>query len=123
MQLTWPKRKLRDEDLVRNRKDDPFFLDPLSLRASFHIRDKSSRPRPHKPRKFKFVCEGGPEQKKGSGVPLVETRSRQGSACIQQGTVAVEKPIGQCTPGSPLLKVPGDRVYGEMRHSADILSF
>lgn len=124
MQLTWSKTRQPRAAMFSERRDDPFYLEPLSLQASIHVKDRNSRSRSHKPRKFRFVAEQVPGRK--HTVPeSCEARIRQSSAypgetraraSIQQSNIAMDRSINQCTPGSPFLGTLDDGVHGEMRH-------
>ena len=133
MQLTWSKSKPIQPRaaMFSEQIDDPFHLEPLSFQASIHVRDRNSRSRPHKPRKFRFVTEQAPGRKQTS-TESCEARIKQSSAypgetharaSIQQSNIAMDRSIHQCTPDSPLLGTLNDGVHGEMRHPMLILIF
>lgn len=133
MQLTWSRSKPTwpRADMSSEPTDDPFHLEPLSYQASIHVRDRSSRSRPYKPRKFKFVHE------KASGRKLTspgshEVRIKQSSAradeiqarnSVQQNNTTIDRSIDQGTPGSPLLEYFGKDVHGKIRHRMRIWTF
>jgi hypothetical protein len=112
MQLTWPKSKPIQSRaaILLQPTEDPFHLEPLSLQAPIHVKDRNSRSRPHKPRKFKFVAGKTPGQKQIS-TESFEARIGQSSAChgeppartsTQQSNTALDRPIRQFSLGSPL---------------------
>jgi hypothetical protein len=123
MQLTWSKSK-PIQPMFSEQTDDPFHLEPLSLKASIHARDRNSRSRPYKPRKFRFVAEQAIGQKQIS-TEIGEAHIQRSFACpgekqarasCQQSNIALDRSIYQCTstPGSPLLGTLDDGVHGKM---------
>jgi hypothetical protein len=121
MQLTWPKSKSIPPRaaMLSEQRDDPFHLEPLSLQASLHVRDRNSRSRPHKPRKFRFVAEQALERKQRS-TELCETRITQSSVSLgeTQARTSVQQ---NSIAGSHLLGDLDDGVRGEMRYPMLIL--
>jgi hypothetical protein len=110
MQLTWSKRR-PTQPIFSEQTDEPFYLEPLSLQASIHFRDRKSQSRPRKPRKFKFIAERTPCCKQTSIEPC-GARKQQGSAylgeigaqaSLEQNSIAVERQVYQSTADSPLL--------------------
>jgi hypothetical protein len=123
MQLTWSKSK-PIQPMFLEPIDDPFYLEPLSLKASLHVRDRNRGSRPYKPRKFRFVAEQATGRKQTS-PETGEAHIRRSSAypggkrartSIQQSSIALDRSIYQCTstPGSPLLGTLDDGVHGKM---------
>lgn len=135
MQLTWSKSKPIQSrvSMFLQPTEDPFHLEPLSLQASIHVRDRNSRSRPHKPRKFKFVAEKTPGRKQIS-TESCEARIGQSSAyhgepqartSTQQSNTALDRPIHQISLGSPLPGTLDDDIQGKIRHPIfmSIISF
>jgi hypothetical protein len=126
MQLTWPKSKPIQPRaaMFLQPTEDPFYLEPLSLQASIQVRDRNSRSRPHKPRKFKFVVEKTPGRKHIS-TESCEAHIGQSSAyhgepqpwtSTQKSNTALDRPIHQIALGSPLSGTLDDDIQSKMRH-------
>jgi hypothetical protein len=132
MQLKWSKSKQMQTRaaMFSEQTKDPFRLEPLSLQASIHVRDRKSGSRPHKPSKFRFVAEQARGQKK-TYTELYEARFKQSSAsypgenqtrlCIEQNNTAMDRSFNQCLSDSPLVSTIDDAVHGEMKHSTFII--
>ncbi|CRG87158.1 hypothetical protein PISL3812_04174 [Talaromyces islandicus] len=59
MQLIWSQRRpaLPRPTAVSDQRDGPFYLEPLSFRASLQVKDRNRSPKPRKARRFKFIAE------------------------------------------------------------------
>jgi hypothetical protein len=113
MQLTWSEKKQPQPRAVNflEQIDDPFHLEPLSLQASIHVKDRNARYRAHKPRNIRFVTEqvgGRKHPSKGSS----EARKKEKNFCsgaiqeiipIQKFNISVDRTTEQGIPGIPLL--------------------
>jgi hypothetical protein len=114
MQLTWSKIKPAKSRgaMFLEQTEHPFYLEPLSLRASIHFRDRNSRCRPHKPRKFRFVTERVPGRERAS----TESRGTKARNSIHQSDTTIGGSINQCRLVSSLIGTLDDSTQGEMRH-------
>lgn len=126
MQLTWFKSTPAQskEAIFSEQTNDPFHLEPLSLQASMHVRDRNSRSQPHKPRKFRFVSVHAPRPKH-TFARQCETRAKlkpassgktQGQAHVQQSNIVTDRLVHNDTPGSSPLETPDDSFCGEIKH-------
>lgn len=125
MQLTWKSKPVQSGATIFSKQtDDPFYLEPLSLQAFIHARDRDSRARPHKPRKFRFIAHQALGKKQTSGrscdapfkqSPAYSNETKAG-ASVEQSNIKIDRSNHQCTPASPLLDTLDAGVYGEMKH-------
>ena len=122
MQLKWSKTKSMQlkAPMFSKQTDDPFYLDPLSLRASIHLKDRNTRSQPHKPRRFRFVAEA--PGRKQTSIESCETRIQRSSAnpdetqarpFIQPSNIAIDRSIHQSTPCTPWLGTLDDGIHGK----------
>ncbi|PMD40625.1 hypothetical protein L207DRAFT_554328 [Hyaloscypha variabilis F] len=113
MQLTWSEKKQPQPRAVNflEQIDDPFHLEPLSLQASIHVKDRNARYRAHKPRNFRFVTEevgGRKHPSTGSSEACRKEKhffsgAIQESVPIQKCNISVDRTTEQGIPGIPLL--------------------
>jgi hypothetical protein len=127
MQLTWSKSKPTEPkaNISSDQTDDPFHLDPLSLQASIHARDRNSRSRPKRSRNFKFVAEKAPRRKQplteSCEARIVQSFANRGEvqahASVQQIDNTTNRSNFEYTLSNSLLGALDDGVHGEMEHS------
>ncbi|KAH8810619.1 fungal-specific transcription factor domain-containing protein [Xylogone sp. PMI_703] len=112
--LTWPKKSQQNQHSVSTspkQVDDTFFLEPLSLQASMHMRDKHGRPQPRRLQRFRFVNSAQAERQKrtltskpGVKVSSVCPHEAREWTSTPQDTGTLNSAHHQCTRGSPLLR-------------------
>lgn len=124
VQLKWSNSK--STRLITEKTDDPFHLDPLSFKASIHIKQRNNPSHPHKFQKFRFITEKVPGRDKTSpSTKKCEYRTEQRSVCptttqsqalIQKENTVTNNAGHQYPLGSLLHSTLDDGSYGEMRH-------
>lgn len=127
MQLTWARRKPAEPkaNLTMSHGDDPFYIEPLSLQASYHTQNGSSQSLYHSYRKLAFVTEKYPDLKPRSASPsYVRKRKKPTSPCeIQAQSPSRRRGIsGESSNHGSSLKGPSPMAaatgfYGEPRYA------